>query len=59
MLGVTAAQQTNSSSVATNSGTMEVLKAKAENGDAIAQYNLGNCYANGQGVAKDLVEAVN
>ena len=30
----------------------------AEQNDAEAQYNLGVCYANGQGVAKDEVEAV-
>ena len=57
MLGVAAAQQINSSSVATNSETIAELKAKAENGDAIAQYNLGLCYDNGQGVAQDYVEA--
>ena len=33
-------------------------KAKAEKGDALAQYTLGFCYANGIGVAKDEVEAV-
>jgi len=31
----------------------------AEQNDAEAQFNLGNCYANGDGVAKDEVEAVN
>ena len=30
----------------------------AEQGSALAQSNLGVCYANGQGVAKDAVEAV-
>ncbi len=34
------------------------LRAKAESGDAFAQYNLGICYANGEGVPKDVVEAV-
>ena len=34
------------------------LRAKAESGDAHAQYNLGLCYANGTGVPKDEVEAV-
>jgi TPR repeat protein len=29
----------------------------AEQGDAPAQFNLGNSYANGEGVAKDAVEA--
>jgi TPR repeat protein len=33
------------------------LKA-AEQGDAPAQYNLGVCYANGNGVAKNKIEAV-
>ena len=34
------------------------VEAKAKQGDADAQYNLGNCYLNGEGVAKDYVEAV-
>jgi hypothetical protein len=33
-------------------------KKLAENGDVIAQWYLGNCYYNGQGVPKDYVEAV-
>jgi TPR repeat protein len=33
------------------------LHAKAENGNAIAQYNLGLAYATGSGVAIDKVEA--
>ena len=33
-------------------------KAKAEQGDADAQFNLGNCYASGDGVGKDEREAV-
>jgi len=33
------------------------LRAKAETGDAQAQNELGVCYAKGQGVAKDAVEA--
>ena len=36
----------------------EGYKAKAEKGDAEAQYNLGLCYFYGTGVAKDEVEAV-
>jgi TPR repeat protein len=36
----------------------EATKAKAEKGNAQAQYNLGNCYLVGQGVVKDEVEAV-
>ena len=34
-------------------------KAKAEKGDATAQYILGACYAHGKGVEKDYAEAVN
>ena len=30
---------------------------KAEKGDRVAQYNLGNCYYNGEGVTKDQVQA--
>ena len=33
-------------------------RAKAEKGDASAQFNLGNSYYNGEGVTKDYVEAV-
>ena len=36
----------------------EGYKAKAENGDRMAQFILGLCYAMGIGVAKDLSEAV-
>ena len=36
----------------------EGYKAKAETGDRVAQFNLGNCYANGEGVAKDQVQAM-
>ncbi len=46
--------------LATNSRTLllqEVLK-KAEQGDAKAQFNLGLCYDKGEGVAKDVAEAV-
>jgi len=34
------------------------LRTKAKNGDAKAQYALGVCYADGQGVTKDYEEAV-
>ena len=34
------------------------MKTRAQNADAIAQYNLGTCYYSGQGTAQDLVEAV-
>ena len=33
-------------------------RAKAEQGDAAAQYNIGICYKRGLGVAADQVEAV-
>jgi len=39
------------------SGEFAKTKEKAEKGDAVAQYNLGLCYANGIGVPKDKVEA--
>jgi TPR repeat protein len=57
-LGVAAAQQTNSASSVTNNEPIAELKAKAEKGDAIAEYYLGVCYRDGQGVAKDQVEEV-
>ena len=38
---------------------IQELKANAEKGNAKAQYNLGICYHEGQGVAKDYVQAVN
>ena len=58
MLGVAAAQQTNSVSSVTKSGTIAEFKAKAENGDAEAQYELGLGYMMGQGVSKNPKEAV-
>jgi TPR repeat protein len=36
----------------------EDTKAKAEKGDAKGQFDLGNCYEEGRGVAKDVEEAV-
>ena len=36
----------------------EAFKAKAEKSDRVAQYKLGVCYAHGEGVAKDLMQAV-
>src|ERR1017187_10354791 len=47
------AQQTE-----TDRKQVEEIKAKAEAGDAAAQFNLGFSYAQGEGVAKDEVEAV-
>ena len=38
--------------------SFEGYKAKAFEGDPLAQFNLGKSYANGTGVAKDEVEAV-
>ena len=37
---------------------VKYYRKAAECGDAIAQYNLGNCYFNGDGVEKDEEEAV-
>lgn len=37
---------------------VQSLQESAEQGDAAAQCNLGLCYYNGNGVAKDLTEAV-
>ncbi len=39
-------------------GKFQEYKASAEQGDAEAQFNLGWCYDDGRGVAKDKVEAV-
>ena len=36
---------------------MVLLQERAEQGDAEAQYDLGNCYFNGDGVAQDYAEA--
>jgi len=37
--------------------SIDSLRKKAEAGDAKSQYNLGVCYANGEGVEKDVTEA--
>ena len=63
MLGVAAAQQSpDNSSDATNgiaSNTIEETKAKAEAGDAEAQFNLGASYDLGQNaLSQDFAEAV-
>ena len=39
-------------------GNFQEYKASAEQGDAEAQFNLGFCYDDGRGVAKDYAEAV-
>jgi hypothetical protein len=45
-------------SEAKRKSSFEDFKDKAETGDAKAQYNLGRCYANSLGVARDMAEAV-
>ena len=40
------------------SGEFDKVSAKAEQGDAGAQFSLGNMYANGTGVAQDYKEAM-
>ena len=37
---------------------IDALRARAEQGDAVAQNNLGNMYRNGNGVPQDAAEAV-
>ncbi len=62
MLGVAAAQQsTNNLPNVTNSissDTIEHIKAKAEAGDAEAQFKLTMCYFNGDGVPKSQNDAL-
>ena len=36
---------------------LQALRAKAENGNAVAQYNLGLAYAEGRGIPADRAEA--
>lgn len=36
---------------------LQAWRSAADQGDALAQYNLGGLYANGRGVHKDLAEA--
>lgn len=50
------AQPTPYASAATDSNVRE-YRARAAQGDAIAQYSLGACYWNGQGVDRNFVEA--
>ena len=54
------AQGTPSASCAylTSTSPLEDVRPCAEQGDAMAQYNLGVMYANGEGVPEDDVEAV-
>ena len=42
-----------------NAADINNLKMLANQGDKEAQYNLGYCYEYGEGVGKDLREAVN
>ena len=37
---------------------IETLKNAAEQGDAEALYQLGNCYQNGEGVEQDIEKAI-
>ena len=48
----------NAEQTTTNAEAFEVIKAKAEKGDATAQFNLGLLYDNGQGVTQDYAEAL-
>ena len=43
--------------IAQESSEVTSLRAKAEKGNGIAQYNLGLAYADGKGVARDPIEA--
>jgi len=58
VLGEAAAQQTNSESRALDSRTVEEFRAKAEKGEANAQFQIGWCYLIGQSVPLDKAEAV-
>ena len=40
-----------------SSEKLENIRARAEQGDASAQFNLGNMHANGEGVPQDYVQA--
>ena len=40
------------------SNQFQLMKQKAERGDAIAQFIVGSCYASGRGVAQNYWEAV-
>ncbi len=43
---------------ATSTDPLKTLRARAEQGDAVTQYNLGAMYNNGEGVTQDYAEAV-
>ena len=47
-----------SSVYAVTPAEVAAYRKAAEQGDAQAQFNLGLCYANGDGVQKDLTQAV-
>ena len=47
-----------SSVFAVTPAEVAAYRKAADQGDAKAQFNLGNCYANGNGVQKDLTQAV-
>jgi hypothetical protein len=42
----------------TSAESLKTLRARAEQGEAVTQYNLGVRYNNGEGVARDYAEAV-
>ena len=43
---------------APNNIEIDKLRVMAEQGDPFAQYNLGNCYLDGEGVEKDMEKAL-
>lgn len=49
---------TNKQSLTQDNEEVKKYRQAAEQGNANAQYSLGNCYYNGQGVPKDYEEAV-
>lgn len=44
--------------VPTKAQSFSEIKRLAENGDKVAQYNLGLCYYSGGGVAQDYTQAI-
>lgn len=52
------AEGASSKSSPAKAGDIDALRAKAEQGDARAQYELGKAYADGEGVTRDLTESV-
>ena len=58
LLAVTVLVAGISVAISAQQESIEELRAKAEAGNAIAQFNLGVMYASGQGVPQDDAEAV-